>query len=301
MELAFNSERFLSLFFVSIQRGAGYAAIAIALVLIYKSTTLVNFCQGELAMIGGFLSWMIALQWGWPLFLAIGAAMLITAAIGSGIERAFIRPFDPSDHLPLVIVTLGLFLGINALDTIIWGTDNKVLPSLFPDGYLFQFGTAQLLWTTIGTVIVVFATLGLLLLLLNKTKIGLAFRAVSSSIESSKLVGIRVGRTLNFGWALASAIGTLGAALVAPSLIVEPNMMLRVLVFAFAAAALGGLDSLGGAIAGGFGVGFAQTMVPAYVGFVPNDMGLAVAVGLIMIVLLVKPAGLFGTPPVERV
>ncbi len=301
MDLAFDFERFLSLFFVSIQRGAGYAAIAMALVLIFKSTTLVNFCQGELAMLGAFLAWMITIQWGWSVYIAVGIAMLATALVGSSIERTLIRPFDPADHLPLVIITLGLFLGINAFDTIIWGTDTQSFPSMFPAGFAIQYGTAQLSWATIGTVLTVLLTLVLLQLLLKKTKIGLSFRAVSSSIESSKLVGIRVGSTLNFGWALASAIGTLGASLVAPTLFVEPNMMLRVLVFAFAAAALGGLDSLGGAIVGGLGVGFAQTMVPAYVGFVPSDMGLAVAVALIMLVLLIKPSGLFGTPPVERV
>lgn len=301
MILAFDGERFLSLFFVSIQRGAGYAAIALALVLIFKSTTLVNFCQGELAMLGAFMAWMMSVQWGWPVGLAILAAMAFTAGVGAGIERTLIRPFDPSDHLPLVIITLGLFLGINSMDTIIWHTDPQRFPSLFPSGSAFEIGTAQLTWATIGTVATVLVTLWLLLQLLNRTKIGLAFRAVSTSLESAQLVGIRVGRTLNFGWALASAIGTLGASLLAPTLLVEPNMMLRVLVYAFAAAALGGLDSLGGAIVGGLGVGFAQTMVPSYVGFIPNDMGLATAVALIMVVLLVKPAGLFGTSRVERV
>ena len=131
---------------------------------------------------------------------------------------------------------------------------------------------------------------------------GLAFRAVSSNLESSQLVGIRTGPTLQFGWALAAGIGTLAACLVVPSLIVfDPTVMLRVLVFALAAAALGGFDSLGGAVVGGLLVGMTRTLVVGYVPWIPNELALATAVIVILVVLLFRPSGLFGSRKVVRV
>ncbi len=147
------------------------------------------------------------------------------------------------------------------------------------------------------------ALLFALQLLLTKTKIGLAFRAVSSNLESSELVGIRVGPTLQFGWALAAAVGALGASVYVanPVLSLEPSVMLRVLIFAVSAAALGGLDSLWGTIVGGLGIGMVQSLLVQYAPFIPTEMSLAAAVVVLMIVLLFKPAGLFGTAAVERV
>ena len=144
---------------------------------------------------------------------------------------------------------------------------------------------------------------GGLTLLLKKTKIGLAFRAVSSNLESAELSGIRVGPTLQFGWALAAAVGTLGASIYVanPMFQLEPSVMARVLIFSAAAAALGGLDSLGGAIIGGLIIGMVQSIMVQYVGFIPNELGLAAAVFVLMVVLLFKPSGLFGTKSVERV
>jgi branched-chain amino acid transport system permease protein len=167
---------------------------------------------------------------------------------------------------------------------------------------VLSFGVATLTWYTVGVVATVFAVAGLLTLLLNRTKIGLAFRAVSSNLESSQLVGIRVGPTLQFGWALAAAVGTLGAAIYVADPIrqLEPTVMVRVLIFAASAAALGGLDSLWGAIVGGIVVGMVQSIVVPYLG-IPNELSLAAAVFVLMAVLVFKPSGLFGTPQVERV
>jgi branched-chain amino acid transport system permease protein len=229
--------------------------------------------------------------------------MALSALLAAGIERVLIRPFDPADHLPLVIITLGLFLSINALAGMIWRFDPRSFPSLFPEGNAITFGAARLSWYTVFTVITALVVVMLLTLLLNKTKIGLAFRAVSSNLESSQLSGIRVGPTLQFGWALAAAIGTLGAAVFVadPVRQLEPSIMVRVLIFAAAAAALGGLDSLWGALVGGLAIGLVQSIVVQYVDFIPNEMGLAAAVVVLMLVLLFKPSGLFGTARVERV
>jgi branched-chain amino acid transport system permease protein len=296
-------ELFLARLFDGISSGATYAVIAVALVLIYKATTLINFAQGELAMLGSFIAYVFAIEQGLPVVVAVVAAMLVTALLAASIERVLIRPFDPSNHLPLVIITLGLFLMINAIAGIVWGFDPRRFPGLFPDGDAWTFGIARLRWYTVGTLLTTIILLILLTLLLNRTKIGLAFRAVSSNLESAGLVGVRAGPTLQFGWALAAAVGTLAGVLFVsdPFRQLEPTYAQRVLIFAAAAAVLGGLDSLWGALVGGLGLGLLESIVVGYVDFIPSQMGLATAVFVIIAVLILRPAGLFGTPRVERV
>jgi branched-chain amino acid transport system permease protein len=296
-------ELFLARLFDGLSSGATYAIIAVALVLIYKATTLINFAQGELAMLGAFVTYIFAIEQGVPVWIAVVVAMVLTAVLAGAIERVLIRPFDPANHLPLVIITLGLFLVINAVAGMVWGFDPRRFPRLFPEGDVWTFGIARLRWYTVGTLATVVILLVLLTLLLTRTKVGLAFRAVSSNLESAGLVGVRAGPTLQFGWALASAVGTLaGAVFVAdPFRQLEPTFAQRVLIFAAAAAVLGGLDSLWGALAGGLGLGLVESMAVGYIDFIPNQMGLAAAVVVIIAVLLVRPAGLFGTERVERV
>lgn len=298
-------ELFLQRLFDAVSNGSTYALVAVALVLIFKATTLINFAQGEMGMLGAFFALQLWL-WGIPMWIALVLAMILSAVLAAGIERVLIRPFDPADHLPLVIITLGLFLVINAVAAIIWRFDPRSFPNLFGDGTAFSIGGANLGWYTVGTIVTVISVLLLLQLLLTRTKVGLAFRAVSSNLESSELVGIRVGPTLQFGWALAAAVGTLAAAVFVANPVrqLEPSIMLRVLIFAAAAAALGGLDSLWGAVVGGLGIGLVQSVVVQYMNqwfSFPTTMSLAAAVIVLMVVLLVKPAGLFGTAAVERV
>lgn len=296
-------ELFLARLFDGVSAGATYAVIAVALVLIYKATTLINFAQGEMAMLGSFVAYVFAVEQGLPVALAVVLAMGVMAVLAAGIERVLIRPFDPHNHLPLVIITLGLFLMINAIAGIVWGFDPRRFPGLFPDGDAWTYGIARLRWYTVGTVLTTLALLVLLSLLLNRTKIGLAFRAVSSNLESAGLVGVRAGPTLQFGWALAAAVGTLAGALFVsdPFRQLEPTYAQRVLIFAAAAAVLGGLDSLWGALVGGLALGLMESLVVGYVDFIPSQLGLATAVVVIIGVLILKPAGLFGTPRVERV
>jgi len=296
-------ELFVARLFDGLANGSTYALIALALVMIYKATTLINFAQGEMAMFGAFIVLVLATEQGVPMWIAVLIGMIISALIGAGIERTLIRPFDPADHLPLVIITLGLFLVFGSLAGIIWRFDPRQFPELFPSGSALSFGVATLTWYTVCVVATVLAVAGLLTVLLNTTKIGLAFRAVSSNLESSELSGIRVGPTLQFGWAIAAAVGTLAASIYVADPIrqLEPTVMARVLIFSAAAAALGGLDSLWGAIIGGIAIGMVQSIVVQYVPFIPNEMSLATAVLVLVLVLVFKPSGLFGTPAVERV
>ncbi|MFV0524726.1 MAG: branched-chain amino acid ABC transporter permease [Acidimicrobiales bacterium] len=316
---------FLQRLFDGLDNGAIYAVVAIALVLIFKATTLINFAQGELAMFGTFIAYILAVPsdqsglsyslgmdsfrpGGFPLGLlvAIIIAMAISAAAGAVIERVLIRPFDPSDHLPVVLITLGIFLILNAVAGYLWKFNPRPFPSLFPSGSgdYIGIGGARLRYTVLGTWIVLGLIGALLWWLLTKTKIGLAFRAVSSNTESARLVGVRVGRTLMFGWALAAAFGTLGGSIVAPKLFLQPNMMATLLIFSFAAATIGGLDSLVGAVIGGISIGLIESIVVGYLSDIDpayNNLKLAVAFVVILVVLWFKPSGLFGTSRVERV
>ena len=294
---------FIARVFDGLANGATYAMVAIALVLIFKATTLINFAQGELAMFGAFIAYTAWFNWGVPMWGAVAIAVAASALLGATVERTLIRPFDPNDHLPLVIITLGLFLVLNSLAGIIWGLEPLRFPELFPSGNAIEIGsTARLSWYTVFTLATVVALLSSLTLVLNRTKIGLAFKAVSSNLESAELVGIRIGPTLQFGWALAAGIGTLGACIFIanPVLSIDPGFMVRVLIFSAAAAALGGLDSLWGAFVGGLVVGLSQSVLLPYIPFVPNQMSLAIAAVVLMVVLLVRPSGLFGTTTVRR-
>lgn len=293
-------------FLDALANGFIYGAVALALVLIYKATGIINFAQGSMAMFFTFVAWVLAREQGLPVWLAIVLGMVISAAFAAGFERIFIRPFDPANHLPITMVTIALLSIVEGFAMLIWFADPKAFPSPFPSDpktdYVEIFG-ARVFYATIGIWITVILMTIVISLLLSKTKIGLAFRSVSSNLESSRLVGINVGRTLQFGWALAAAIGTLAGCLVLSDskTYLDPSFMAKTLVFAFAAATIGGLDSLVGALIGGLLVGQLQTMVGGYITFIGSDLVLGFTLLVVIVVLLVRPNGLFGKVRVERV
>lgn len=312
--------------------GAIYAAVAVALVLIFKATTLINFAQGELAMAGAFIAYVFAVKSDVLDFIseddsfvktwvAAFLAMIVSAVVAMLAERALIRPFDPEDQLPVVLITLGLFLIINAVvgEIFNYQAQNPPMPGLFPNDFddFWRIGGvadadgvvtggARLFWDAAGILASLIGMLMFLHLVLNKTKMGLAFRAVSSNVESARLVGVRIGRVLGFGWALAAAFGTLGAILVAPRLSLQPNMMAVVLIYALASAAIGGLDSLGGSAIGGLVIGLVNSVGVGYISdWEPLEFLRAIPLFLsliaMLLTLLYRPSGLFGTKRVERV
>jgi branched-chain amino acid transport system permease protein len=268
-------------------------------VLIYRTTGIVNFAQGEMAMFSTFIAWGL-IEAG----IALGPAILLTLVLsfagGMAIERVIIRPVEGSDPLALVIVTLGLLILLNSGAGWIWGFNNRAFPSMFGDGRL-DIGGVRISWESIGITAMTLGVVGLLFLLTQKTKIGLAMRAVSANPESSRLAGIRVGRTLAIGWGLAAAVGALAGVLIAPSLFLDVNFMGAVLIYSFAAATLGGFDSPMGAVIGGWIIGVTETLAGHYVDFIGADLKILVPLGIIITVLLVRPTGLFGTREVARV
>jgi len=294
---------FLARVLDGVATGALYASVALALVLIYKATALINFAQGEMAMIGAFLVYVLAVEHNVPILVALPLVMVLSAAGGVVLHRTIIQRFDPRDHLPVVMVTLGLLLVLNAIAAIVFGYDARRLPQIFPEGNAFSFGIASLRWYTLGVLAVSCLTLVGLTLLLKYTRIGLKFRAVATTLDSAQLVGVRVNGVIALAWAMAAAIGTMAATLYVsdPLRQLDPLVMERVLIFAAAAAVLGGLDSLWGSLVGGIILGLAESLVVGYVSWVPPELGMVVALGTLILVLLWRPSGLYGAKTIVRV
>ncbi|MBF6296983.1 branched-chain amino acid ABC transporter permease [Nocardia amamiensis] len=290
---------FLQQIIEGLSAGAIYAGLALALVLIHRFTGIVNFAQGELAMFSAFLAWQFT-QFGMPFWLTLIATLAVSFAGGMLIERVIIRPVEGAPELTLVIVTVGLFFFVNAAAGWIWSFQVKSFPNPFPEGAL-RVGGVSAGYGSLGVVAVVGVVMGLLYLLFRYTKIGLAMRAVACNPQSARLVGIRVGTVLALGWGLAALVGAVSGVLSAPLLFLEPNMMGGVLIYAFAAATLGGFDSPGGAVAGGLIVGVAETLTGAYLDVIGTELKIGVPLVIILGVLLLRPQGLFGRPAVERV
>ena len=291
-------ERFLQVVVDGIADGSIYAALALALVLIFRSTGIVNFAQGEMAMFATFVAWGLH-DAGRPLWLALLGAFALSFVGGMLVERLLIRPVEGGNPLSLVIVTLGLFILVNAAAGWIWGFTNRGFPTIFPSGVV-RLGGVELSIESLGIIAVLLAVVGLLGLLFQRTKLGLAMRAAALNPDSSRLVGIRVGRMLMLGWGLAALLGALAGVLVAPRLFLDVNLMGGVLVYAFAGAALGGFDSPLGAVVGSWIIGVTENLAGTYVDAVGADLKVLVPLAVIFVVLLLRPSGLFGSPEVTR-
>jgi branched-chain amino acid transport system permease protein len=292
-------ELFFSQVLNGINAGVIYGSLALALVLIFKTTGILNFAQGEMALVSTYLTWWFT-EKGVPVWLSILLSVALSFLGGAAIERFVMRPVEQSSPLVIVIVTIGMFLALNSIAQVIWGVEAEVVPRFYPN-HQWDLGIFNLEADTLVLLGALALECGLLYLLLQRTKVGLALRAVASNPESSRMVGVSVGSMLMLGWGLSAAIGALAGSLVVPtSTALTAGSMQGILVFAFAAAALGGFDSPLGAIVGGLIVGVANTLTVQYVDFL-DGIELIVPFGLILGVLLVRPAGLFGKVRVERV
>jgi branched-chain amino acid transport system permease protein len=291
-------ERLIQTIVDGVATGSLYGALALAVVLIFRTTGIVNFAQGEMAMFSTFIAWGLV-EAGIPLGLAILATLAISFAGGMLIERVIIRPVEGGEVLTLVIVTLGLFILTNSAAGWIWGFENRSFPSMFGDDAVDVAGVSITL-ESLGIVGLLLAVVGVLFLFFQYTKIGLALRAVSMNPESSRLAGISVGRTLMIGWGIAAAVGALAGVLIAPRLFLDVNFMGGVLIYSFAAATLGGFDSPFGAVIGGWVIGVSENLASTYVDFIGSDLKILVPLAIILAVLLVRPSGLFGSREVAR-
>lgn len=281
--------------------GSIYGLLALAIVLIYRSTTVINFAQGELAMFTTFVAWSM-FHWGayWVVF---PLTLLMAAGLGAFIERVVIRPVEGRPTLNIIIVTLGLFAVINNLATIIWGGQPKGFRHYPISDETIRIGSTVLSMHDLAIMLFAAVIMIALYLFFQYTPVGLAMRATAQNPVASRLMGIRVGRMLTLGWALSASVGAVAGMFIAPLLLLQPPMMLAVLLYAFAAAVLGGLDSPLGAVVGGLIIGVTENLVGTYSpeSWLGPDMSLTVTVAIIILVLVIRPSGIFGRRSLRRV
>ncbi|MBB4264105.1 branched-chain amino acid ABC transporter permease [Bradyrhizobium sp. CIR3A] len=300
-------EQFLEQFASGLANGAIYACMALALVMIYVSTDHLNFAQGEMAMFSTYMSWQM-MEWGLNFWVSFIATVLISFVMGVAIERAVLRPLHRAPALSVVVVFIGLLAIFNSMAGSIWSYLIKEYPSPFPKssfGFAGVVGPHQL-----GVVLVTLIVLTLLFLFFRFTPLGLAMRAAAQNPASARSVGVRVDWMLALGWGLAAAVGAVAGIMVAHIVYLDPNMMGGILLYAFAGALIGGVSNPGGAVLGGFIVGVLENMI-AYAGnqiekvtgvyIIGNGEKLTVALIIVIFVLTLKPAGLFGRVIVKRV
>ncbi len=284
--------------------GSIYALLALALVVVFRGSGTLNFAQGELALFTTFVAWWLTTK-SVPVWAAVLACVVLGFVLGAMIERLLLRPVQRRNDMAVLIVALGLFTGLNAADGLIWNSQTKIMPSLFPNGLndYFSIGGARLYGGAIGVWGVLVLLMFVMSWLFRHTTVGLHMRAVADNAESATLAGVRTSRILAIGWGVSGAIGALAGVLVTP---LSPDQlslttMFPIFVSASAAALFGGLDSLGGAVVGGLAIGVAESMLTGYVSAIGGNMVQTVALVIIVLILLVRPNGLFGTQRLVRV
>jgi branched-chain amino acid transport system permease protein len=317
-------ELFLQQVLTGLATGAVYGLVALAIVLIYRSTDVINFAQGQMAMFTTFFAWMLLdgsflgfhihplhFWIAFPLTLAFG--IILGAVLG----RVVIRPVEGRPILTIVIVTLGLFSVFSGLATWSWGGIPKAFPpppevevtavKFFGDGAL-DIGPTVISYHDLTIMVVAVGIMLALYAFFQYTPMGLGMRATAQNPVAARLMGIRVGNMLTLGWALSAAVGAVGGMMIAPLVLLQPPMMLGVLLYAFAAAVLGGMDSAPGAVVGGLILGIVENLVGTYtteeylhVDWFGPEMKLTAALVVIVLVLMIRPTGLFGRKSLRRV
>jgi branched-chain amino acid transport system permease protein len=298
--VAFTWSSFAQQVVSGLSTGGVYASLALALVIVYRSTRVINFAQGELATFSTFIAWWLTAEEGVPYWGAFFLALAMSFAGGVLLQRLVFRPVERAPVLTVVMVTLGLLVLVNGLSFWIWGGDEKIFPSAFSTRAIHVGGVAFSI-QDLGVIGVSLAAVAILTVFFRLTKAGLGLRAAALNPDASRLLGVRVGWMLGLGFGLSTALGAIAGMMYAPGAQLDPNMMRGVLLYAFAAAVLGGLESPLGAVVGGLALGVVLNLLGTYVGFFAGDMRLVGGLAVILGVLLVRPEGLFGRPVARKV
>jgi branched-chain amino acid transport system permease protein len=295
-----ESKNFAQLTVQGIALGAVYGSLALALVLVYRATHVINFAQGELAMLTTYIAWDL-MEHGLSYWAAFAVTLAIAFALGTALEVAIIRPVQLRSVIATVIVTVGLFILIDGAVNWIWGGDYKFMKSPFGNGS-FSVGGVVISHLYAGMAAVVLGSVVLVWALFRFTKLGLGMRAAALRPAAASLVGVRVDSMLAIGWGLAAVLGAVAGLMAEPSQIfLSPTLMQPILVYAFAAAVLGGLESPAGAVIGGVAIGVTLTLIVGYVPEIGSELQLPFAFAVLLLILLIRPSGLFGRREVRRV
>jgi branched-chain amino acid transport system permease protein len=290
--------RFIDLTLSGISTGAIYAAVALALVLIWRATRIVNFAQGAMLMITTYIASAVIDSTG-SYVIGFVVALASGLLLGALVERVLIRPVENGPELNSVIVALGLYTFLIALAGMVWGDTPRAFPPAFSiRGY--DIGGTHVLFAPNDTftVLIVLAVAALLGLLFRFTSLGLQLRAAAFNAEVAQLLGVRVRRMFTIGWSLAALTGAIAGVLVAPSVFLAPNNFDPIMISGFVAAILGGLDSPPGAVVGAIVLGLVLSYVGGYEGVALVPLA---ALVVLVLVLMVRPTGLFPATKERRV
>jgi branched-chain amino acid transport system permease protein len=285
-----------------LSNGGIYAILALALVLIHRATGVINFAQGEMGSFSAYIAYSLIFTHGLTYWLGFSITVVVSFVGGVAIYFLLIKPLSRAGEIAIVIATIGLLIILNGATGWIWNAEPKPLENPFPKT-IVHVGDVNISWQYLGTIIVSLVCVAIVFAFFNLTRTGLMMRAAAIRPSTSRLLGVRVTIMLAVGWGLAASLSAVAGMMAAGLSVLEPNFMLVVLTYAFAAAVLGGIDSPVGAVAGAYILGAGISLLSTYVDFLKNypEYQLPFALALLLVVLLFRPAGLFGRAVVRRV
>jgi branched-chain amino acid transport system permease protein len=289
---------FLQLIISGLSFGSLYALVALAMVIIYKTSEVPNFGQGEMAMISTFVAFSLIVTYGHSYAVSFLGALFFAAVLGVFLEFVFLRRAKDPNILSLILITLGFEMVLYGLASWKWGADQRNLPFPVSDFDIVNIGPAVLSYLNIATILITLLLMLLLFLFFKYTKVGIAMKATQQNPVAARINGIRTNRILSVTWAMSSVIGAVSGILLAPIATLDPNLMLDALLKGFAAAVLGGMTTLVGAALGGYMLGVIENI---FGGYVSLEFKSVVDFGIIVLVLCFKPSGLFAKHYVKKV
>ncbi|MBW2004260.1 MAG: branched-chain amino acid ABC transporter permease [Deltaproteobacteria bacterium] len=289
---------FLQLLVSGISIGSIYALVALAMVIIYKTSEVPNFAQGEMAMISTFVAFMFLDTYGQSFLVSFTGALVFAVALGMFLEFVFLRRAKDPNVLSLILITLGFEMMLYGLASWKWGADQQSFPFPVSDFDIVNLGQAVASYLNIATLLVTFFLMFILFLFFKYTKVGIAMKATQQNMIAARINGIRANRILSITWGMSSFIGAVAGMMLAPIATLDPNLMMDPLLKGFAAAVLGGMTTLVGSAIGGYLLGIIETLFGGYVSLQFKSI---VAFLIIVLVLCFKPSGLFAKHYVRRV
>ncbi len=283
---------------VGLATGSLYALVALGIVLLYRTSRVLNFAHGDLATFGTFICYTFLTQFRVPFGIAVVATFAAAVVIGAGFYFLILRPAREATLLGRVIITLGFALVLNGAAIQLWGADVRPFPFPLSDARVYYLGGVVISQISLGTTAAALALMAALYGLVQHTRVGLAMRAVSQHLIAAQVLGIPARRIFVLTWGLAAMLGAAAGILLAPTALLDPFMMLDPFLKGFSAAVLGGIDSMPGAVIGGLLLGLLEAL---FGGYVSVQFKTTLAFGIIIAVLIVRPEGLLGREFKRRV
>lgn len=287
---------FLQQLIYGLSVGSTYALIALAITLVYRGMGIINFAQGELFMVGGFLGYIFYVDLAFPIWLAFPAAIVCSLVVGSLLEIIFLRKLEKSSQMSLFMMTIALFILLRSTAQLVFGSSPYRFPPI--SEHIYNFGSIQISGQYLIVIAATLITMVLIYVLLVHTRLGLSVRAVAQDKTTARMMGINVSRVNNFTMALAAALGTVAGLVYTPLAVLIFDMGNLMLLKGFTAALLGGLGLLSGAVFGGLMLGVIEQFGTLTLSSAYKEL---VSFSILLLIILVKPNGIFGKKQIKKV